>query len=184
MDHYLDIRVMPDPEFKESVLMNALFAKLHRALVDVGRGEIGVSFPDLGKNPGSRLRLHGSSDALARLMAQNWLKGLRDYTESGGVLPVPEVRQYRVVQRVQVKSNPERLRRRSVGKGWLTEQQAQEQIPDSKAKQTDLPFVQLTSKSTEQVFRLFMEHGPLTSTAVAGTFSDYGLSDQATIPWF
>ena len=33
MNYYWEIRVLPDPEFKETVLMNALFAKLHRALV-------------------------------------------------------------------------------------------------------------------------------------------------------
>jgi CRISPR-associated endonuclease Csy4 len=31
--HYLDIQVQPDPEFPAAHLMNALFAKLHRALV-------------------------------------------------------------------------------------------------------------------------------------------------------
>ncbi len=184
MDHYLDIRVMPDPEFKESVLMNALFAKLHRVLVDVGRGELGVSFPDVGITLGTRLRLHGSADALTRLMAQNWRKGLRDYTECGDITAVPVQCEFRVVQRVQVKSSPERLRRRSVGKGWLTAHQAQAQIPDSKAKTTRLPYLQMSSISTGQEFRLFVAHGPLVTTAVAGVFSDYGLSIQATIPWF
>lgn len=33
MDHYLDIRVLPDPEFSAQTLLEALFAKLHRALV-------------------------------------------------------------------------------------------------------------------------------------------------------
>ena len=33
MDHYLDIRLLPDPEFPAPLLMNALFTKLHRALV-------------------------------------------------------------------------------------------------------------------------------------------------------
>ena len=31
MDHYLEIRVLPDPEFSEEMLMAALMAKLHRA---------------------------------------------------------------------------------------------------------------------------------------------------------
>lgn len=45
MDYFLDIRVLPDPEFSEEMLMAALFAKLHRALGARGKGDIGVSFP-------------------------------------------------------------------------------------------------------------------------------------------
>jgi CRISPR-associated endonuclease Csy4 len=37
VDHFLDIRVLPDPEFGEEMLMAALFAKLHRALGARGR---------------------------------------------------------------------------------------------------------------------------------------------------
>lgn len=184
MNHYLDIRVLPDPEFKETVLMNALFAKLHRALVDVGQGEIGVSFPLQTKTLGELLRLHGSEAALTRLMAENWLKGLRDYTECSQVQAVPTTTQFRKVARVQFKSNPERLRRRSIANGKLSAEAALSQIPDSKAERTDLPFVQLKSKSTGQEFRLFIEQGPLQTQPSQGQFSDYGLSSTATIPHF
>lgn len=47
MDHYLEIRVLPDPEFSSEMLMAALFAKLHRVLGARGQGDIGVSFPDV-----------------------------------------------------------------------------------------------------------------------------------------
>lgn len=47
MDHYFDLRVLPDPEFNTEMLMAALFAKLHRALGARGKGDIGVSFPSL-----------------------------------------------------------------------------------------------------------------------------------------
>ncbi len=33
MNHYLDLHLLPDPEFSAAQLMSALFAKLHRALV-------------------------------------------------------------------------------------------------------------------------------------------------------
>jgi CRISPR-associated endonuclease Csy4 len=35
MDHYLDIRLRPDPYFPEAMLMGALYSKLHRALYDL-----------------------------------------------------------------------------------------------------------------------------------------------------
>jgi CRISPR-associated endonuclease Csy4 len=184
MDHYLDIKVLPDPEFVENVLMNALFAKLHRALVDVGQGEIGVSFPQARKDLGACLRLHGSVAALGRLMVHNWLKGLCDYTRVSDVQPAPPEAQHRVVRRVQVKSSVERLRRRSVSKGWKSEDEAIASIPLDNEKRSKLPFLTLKSVSTAQTFLLFVLHGPLQDMAMAGRFSDYGLSDHATVPYF
>jgi CRISPR-associated endonuclease Csy4 len=41
MDHYLEIRVLPDPEFSEEMLMAALVAKLHPRWDKEGRGILG-----------------------------------------------------------------------------------------------------------------------------------------------
>lgn len=184
MDHYIEIRLLPDPEFPNNVLMNALFAKLHRALVETGGGELGISFPKAGKCLGELLRIHGKQMPLARLMSLPWLKGLRDYTETSPVLSVPDNCQYRVVQRKQAKSSSERLRRRSIAKGWLTEKEAVERISDRNEQQLKTPFVQLKSGSSGQTFRLFICQGKLQGEPKAGVFSAYGLSSQATIPWF
>ncbi|WP_256379702.1 type I-F CRISPR-associated endoribonuclease Cas6/Csy4, partial [Arhodomonas sp. KWT] len=42
LDHYLDIRVLPDPEFQQSMLLGALVSKLHRGLVDIDADDIGI----------------------------------------------------------------------------------------------------------------------------------------------
>lgn len=184
MDHYQDIRVLPDPEFQEEVLMAALFAKLHRALGARGKGDIGISFPDHDLKPGARLRLHGQRAALAELEAARWRAGLQDYCQSGELAAVPEVQGWRTVSRVQVKSSPERLLRRSVRKGWLTEEQAQQRLSSIVEQRTTLPWLNIKSLSSGQHFRLFICHGELLAEPVSGTFSSYGLSAQATIPWF
>lgn len=184
MDHYIELRVLPDPEFSAPMLLEALFAKLHRALGAVGKGRIGVSFPDAGKTLGERLRLHGSQEALTELEQHGWRKGLRDYTESSAILPVPADAAYRTVRRVQVKSSAERLQRRSVAKGWLTMEQAQQRISAVKEQRSTLPFIRLKSFSNGQSFLLFIEQGTLRTTPTAGEFSAYGLSATATIPWF
>ena len=184
MDHYIDIRVLPDPEFTASVLMDALFAKLHRSLGQLTDGKVGVSFPEHDRFLGSVLRLHGTAEALRSLQASRWYKGLSDYTEQSDILPVPAETMFRTVRRVQMKSSAERLRRRSVKKGWLTEQQAQEQITFAQEKRTTLPAIQMKSISTGQMFLLFIEHGPLVHSGVAGHFSSYGLSTTTTVPWF
>jgi len=190
MDHYLDITLLPDPEFIGSVLMSALFGKLHRGLVTVATGRIGISFPAVNKAScglGERLRLHGSSEVLSQLMALPWLSGMSDHVRLGSMQTVPDGVQHRVVRRVQAKSSPERLRRRLMKRKGLTTQEAIAAIPSSAAERLDLPYVTLNSRSTGQRLRLFIEHGPLRDTPLAGSFSSYGLSHctpAATVPWF
>lgn len=185
MDHYLEIRLLPDPEFPPNMLMNALFGKLHRGLAQQGQGNIGVSFPDMGKTGlGARLRLHGGALPLHGFMALDWLVGMRDHIAAGEVALVPETCSHRVVRRVQAKSNPERLRRRLMARKGMSEEQAQETIPDHAVERLNLPFVVLNSRTTGQQFRLFVDHMPPRDQPVAGAFSAYGLSATATIPWF
>lgn len=185
MDWYMELRLNPDPEFADTLLMNALFAKLHRALSEAGRGEIGVSFPKAEKTLGNWLRLHGSKEALERLKGLNWLAGMRDHVSVFGPLLVPEKTcEHRTVQRVQAKSSAERLYRRSVRNGLLSAREAEKKAAIAKEQELKLPYVRLKSTSTGQQFRLFIKQGKLTAKPQPGSFSDYGLSNTATVPWF
>jgi len=185
MDHYINIRIRPDPEFPPTILMNALYAKLHRALVDLDSDEIGVSFPEhTVKRLGERLRLHGASDALNQLMDLSWLSGMHDHIELSSITHVPANTKYRCVRRVQAKSSSERLRRRLMRRKGLDAQEARLRIPDSAANYLNLPFVTLNSQSTGQHFRLFIQHQELQTEPVWGRFSAYGLSPTATVAWF
>lgn len=188
MDHYLEIQLRPDPEFPPTVLMNALFAKLHRALSDTGKGRVGVSFPAVETGPGlgDRLRLHGQTEDLQRLMALNWLTGMRDHAFVSEIRPVPANAKHRPVRRKQPKPHPERQRRRLMRRRGMDEEQARKIIPAEKGERLPQPFVTLQSRSTGQRFRLFIQHEPVTETPRSGGFSDYGLSadDKATVPWF
>ena len=188
MDCYLDIRLRPDPEFPATVLMSALFGKLHRGLVALDTDRIGVSFPEIEKETvvglGERLRLHGTAAELERLMALPWLTGMGDHVHIGAIAAVPDAARHRVVRRVQAKSSPERLRRRWMKRKGLSEEEARRAVPDSVAERLDLPYVVLTSRSTGQRFHLFIEHGPVQATPRDGRFSSYGLSRGGTVPWF
>lgn len=187
MDHYVDIEVRPDPEFAANHLMSALYAKLHRVLVAQGGSHIAVSLPGVdrvGAHLGTRLRLHGELGSLITLLASDWLAGMRDHVALAQPARVPDKAQYRVVKRVQVKSSPDRLRRRLMRRHALSEQEACQRIPDGVERLTQLPFVQLRSTSTGQPFRLFIDHGPILTSATPGEFNTYGLSQGATIPWF
>lgn len=187
MDHYLEIRLLPDPEFPATTLMSALFGKLHRGLAEHGGANIGISFPDVRDGSltlGQRLRLHGSADELQRLMRLGWTQGMRDHMEIDALALVPAGNGHRVVRRVQAKSNPDRLRRRLMARKQIDAAAAVLAIPDDIAERLDLPHVTLASRSTGQRFLLFIEHLPLQPDPVPGTFTAYGLSATATVPWF
>ena len=186
MHHYIDIHLRPDPEFPPHQLMSALYAKLHRALVQLKATTIGVSFPGYAEVPptlGNTLRLFGPEADLSWLVQQDWLKGMRDHAEVCLATMVPADAVHRALRRVQAKSNPERLRRRQMRRHGLTQEQARERVPDSAAEKLRLPFVQLASASTGQAFRLYLRLG-LPGTGSSGSFNAYGLSTSATVPCF
>lgn len=188
MNYHVDIDVRPDPEFPCHQLMSALYSKLHRALVAQGSTRIGVSFPAANLRAphhlGTRLRLHGNLALLSTLLEGDWLTSMRDHVVLTQPKRVPDDAQHRSVRRVQVKSSPERLRRRLMRRHGLDEDEARQRIPDESARFARLPFIQLRSSSTGQTFRLFIDHGPIQPGALPGGFNAYGLSQSATIPWF
>ncbi|MCH8531613.1 MAG: type I-F CRISPR-associated endoribonuclease Cas6/Csy4 [Saccharospirillum sp.] len=187
MDHYLEIQLRPDPEFGAPMLMNALISKLHRALVEMEATDIGISFPDYSLSPrnlGGRLRLHGNEQRLNQLMEKRWLLGMSDHAICNTPQPVPAEAKHRIVQRRQVKSNAERLRRRRMKRKGETYEQAAQAIPISIEQKSNLPFATLSSRSTGELFKLFIDQGEPLTAEQPGAFSSYGLSKGATIPWF
>lgn len=186
MDRYIEFHLLPDPEHAPAQLMNVLYGKLHVALAELGTGDVGVSFPDAKRRPslGTRLRLHGTADSLERLMRINWTVGMRDYVSQSAVMTVPAEATFRSCFRVQSKSNPERLRRRMMKRHGVDAETAARQIPDSAAEMLPHPYVQIKSLSSGKYFRLFFEFGPLEQKARCGIFNAYGLSREATVPWF
>jgi len=187
MDHYLDIRLRPDPELPAVQLMETLFAKLHRALVQLQADDIGISFPQFDAQRitlGDSLRLHGTQKRLQVLSAQDWLQGMQDHVISSPARPAPENARHRIVRRVQAHSSADRIRRRQMRrKGWTYEEACQH-IPDTVERLLPLPHVHLRSSSTGQNFALFIEHLAVQDAPITGQFSAYGLSPSATVPWF
>lgn len=187
MNHYVDLKLLPNPEIAQPHLMGALFSKLHLTLVAQRSEHIGVSFPAVQDTPlwlGDRLRLHGSQAELTAMMATPWLVGMRDHVQISAVLPAPATARFRVVSRVQAKSNPDRLRRRQMRRHGIDAAEALVRVPDTAAERLDLPYVQLRSLSTVQSFKLFIRHGALQEGPCHGSFGAYGLSSTATVPWF
>ncbi|MBZ5488842.1 type I-F CRISPR-associated endoribonuclease Cas6/Csy4 [Halomonas aquamarina] len=189
MDHYIDIRLRPDPDFSEPMLMGALYNKLHRALFDLQENGIGVSFPLCkhgirARTLGGHLRLHGTRMSLEQLMAASWLTGMRDHTNVSEVQPVPADAKHRNVARRQFNTGSPSRAKRYAKRHDISESEAREIYANVAEKRIELPFVQINSRSTQQRFALFIEHGKPQATPVAGAFNHYGLSPTATVPWF
>lgn len=185
--HYVDLKVAPDPETSSTQLLGALYDHLHLALVQRRQENIGISFPDYSLSPralGLTLRLHGSEADLQQLLATDWLKGMRDHVRNKDVAAAPADAPHRTVQRKQFKTSAERLRRRRMRRKGETEEQAKAAIPSSMEHRPNLPYIHLHSRSTQQLFCLFIALGPLQPHASSGTFNSYGLSTTTTVPWF
>lgn len=186
MDHYIDVKLMPDPEFTGAVLMSALYNKLHRALVSMKADDIGVSFPEYQLKPkalGTVLRVHGSHTSLSTLLEAGWLKGMMDHIEPVAITGVPQTTQFLLVKRKQYKTNADRLRRRRMKRKGETWKQVCQAIPDQLVPKVDCPFATLRSQSSGQTFALFIDQRQASEVG-KGKFNSYGLSKEATVPWF
>ncbi len=186
MSHYIELRIIPNPEFPPSIIMNLLYNKLHKALVQTNSTTIGVSFPDFDnkrKRLGERLRLHGSEAHIQNVMVNLSLSALLDHLRVGDIQEVPQQVSHATVKRVQCKSSAERIRRRQIKRHQLSEEEALIRIPNTVEKQLTLPYVTLKSESSGQSFRLFINQQKVEKPE-PGVFNTYALSEEATVPWF
>ena len=189
MDHYIDIRLRPDPDFAPAMLMGALYNKLHRALFDLQAADVGVSFPNhkhgvRARTLGDHLRLHSTQARLQQLMNADWLTGMRDHTQVSELLAVPDNAQHVNVARKQFNTGSPSRAKRYAKRHGISEDEAQQIYAKLAARRIELPFVQINSRSTQQRFSLFVEHGTPQEKPVSGSFNHYGLSPNATVPWF
>jgi CRISPR-associated endonuclease Csy4 len=183
MNHYIDIQIKPDEEMQESPLMNLVYEKIHRELVRLRTNQIGVSFPDHKIKLGRIIRLHGSKNDLENFLDLTWLGGIAGYCEIGGVKDIPADVRYRIVSRIRSnmsKSKLERLKKR----GSIAPEEEKKYKSKMFSQGLDNPYLDLKSGSTGQKHRRFINFGPLLDQSITGRFDSYGLSKDATIPWF
>ena len=188
MSYYFEIRILDDPDFPSYQILSAVYNRLHEVLVRFNCDHIGVSFPDYQLKPrslGSKIRLYGSKEHLNQLLEDSWLKrGLRDHITVTELLPVPSGVKYCHFSRSQPKLNVERLIRRHQHRHDLSYEEAAAKYEGANLSNTSLPFVRIRSQSTAQEFALFIQQSELLDQPLEGVFNTYGLSSDATVPWF
>jgi CRISPR-associated endonuclease Csy4 len=196
MKHYVEITLLPTDDIGHYFLWSKIYQQLHLALVEhtAGKGgEVGFSFPEYSANQprlGRKLRVFASTEAeLTQFNAQQWLERLNDYCHISSIRVVPEQTQYSIFSRKQSVNNPERLARRRAKRKGENFEQALAHFAGFEGKDETLPFVALESLSTasspeaKHRFKLFVTQ-QLVPKPQEGSFSCYGLSQTATVPWF
>lgn len=183
MNHYVDIKLLPDAEIPATVLMNATYTKLHKALFDLHATDIGVSFPKLKKTLGDLLRIHGTAETLDKLQCLNWIGGMKGYCEQSDIRSVPAGAKYRVVSRRQSTMSNAKLNR-LLKRGTISDEQIEQYTGKMLAKGLNIPYLELVSGSSGQKHRRYIECGPPLDNPTEGVFDQFGLSKTATVPWF
>lgn len=183
MDSYIEIVLKPDAEMPLNWLLNAIYTKLHKTLVDVRSTDLGVSFPKTKVTLGDTLRLHGKATALDRLSSSDWLGGMVGYCKISPIQPVPDTAQHRTVSRKQPAMTQSKLNR-LIKRGSINQEQVKEYRKKMFTQGLNDPYVELKSISNGHSHRRYIVLGVLRDKPLLGKFDQFGLSKTASIPWF
>lgn len=183
MDYFINIKLKPDAEMRENVLLNKVYIKLHKALFDINSTSIGVSFPAYKVTLGAVIRLHGSVGDLEKLQSMNWLGGLSGYCGVSESQKVPDEVLHRVVSRKQSNMTQAKLNR-LIKRGSITPEETKNYRAKMFATGLDEPYLELESTSNGNRHRRYIQFSELKAEPSSGDFDSFGLSKTATIPWF
>lgn len=183
MNYYYDIKILPNTEMRENVLLNKVFTKLHKGLYDLNADDIGVSFPEYKMSLGKKIRIHSTKERILEFSKINWLGELKGYCTIGEVFPVPSKVIYRTISRIILNMTNSKLRR-LIKRGSITTEEAKQYKSKMYAQSLSQGYLELESNSTKQIYRLYIELGEPKDAITIGKFNHFGLSKEASIPWF
>ncbi len=205
MKNYVEITLLPNADIALYFLWQKVYQQIHIGFASIKKEDdtipIGVSFPgyDSEKNHlGNKLRLFAENkEKLQVLDIHKCLNRLLDYVHISSIKEVPaNIESFALFKRQQVKSSITRLARRKAKRHGIDFETALASLSEFEEKQTKAPFIQMESLSTENKtisddaadnvrhkFRLFIVKHSFDQSQ-QGTFNCYGLSQQATVPWF
>jgi len=192
MKYYREISLLPNADITLYFIWQKLFQQIHLALAENKSGDnasaIGVAFP--GYNAvkfalGTKMRLFAENEQLLEQMqCEKWLNRLSDYVHVGSIKPVPEkVAGHACFRHVKMKGSKEKLARRRAKRKGETVEHALACFSGYEEQRTTLPYINMTSQTNGQHFRLFIEKQGKEQPQ-AGVFSCYGLSNTYTVPIF
>lgn len=194
MKHYIELTLLPNTDINAFTLWSKVYQQIHLGLVEMqdeqGKVPIGISFPEyvIGEKYsllGGKCRLFAQDEAtLVRFDVAKCLDRLSDYVHWTRLREVPNtVKGYAIYQRLQPKTNPERLARRYASRHPVDYDHALQRYSSMAQVRVSSPFIRLKSLSSEQSFCLWIKKTSISEPFIEG-FSTYGLSAKATVPEF
>lgn len=193
MKYYIEITLLPDAETGLGFLWQKMYQQIHLALVEIKdaneKVNVGVSFPKYGGKTfplGDTVRLFGKTpEDLKAIRLDHWLERLSDYVSMTGVQEVPQhIETHACFKRKQPKMDfMKRVEKQAKRHGVSIEAALEHFKNYDKNNMLTLPFVSVYSQTWKQHFPLFIEKSG-TPSYMAGPFDTYGLSKEATVPWF
>jgi len=113
----------------------------------------------------------------------NFIGSLSSYVQIAEIKKVPGNIQYRIISRKQPGLSQSKLRR-LIKRGSIKESEISLYEGRILAERLEGPYIDLISNSNGQRHRRYINFGPLLDNPKSGTFDFFGLSKDATIPWF
>jgi CRISPR-associated endonuclease Csy4 len=192
MNYYQEITLLPNADINLYFIWQKLYQQIHLALVEKKTADntsaIGVAFPEYNADRyslGTKLRLFAEDEkSLEQMHFEKWFNRLSDYVHLSHIKPVPEkLTGHACFKHIKLKGNKEKLARRRAKRKGETLQQALSHFENFKAQCSNLPYINMTSQTNGQRFRLFIEKQAMEQPQT-GLYSCYGLSNTTTVPLF
>ena len=188
MDYYIDIKLIPNKEIRENVLLNQVYTEFHKRLYDMNAIDIAVSFPNYKLNLGSIFRIHGAKEALLKLNEKDWLSTFKPFYNISDIKIIPDTVQHRTISRIQQAMSQSKLRRlikrAEDWKGGINQGDIKKYKIQILQGGLENPFVELVSGSNGERHRRFIAFSELQESEIIGEFDTFGLSKTSTVPWF
>jgi len=192
MKYYQELTVLSDAEIFENQIWSKVYHQLHIALADQmddgGKGRIGVSFPgyinERNIKLGNKLRIFARDEKdLAEMDIKKWLRRYQDYVHITQIRLVPgRLKGYAIYRRYHSEPNPSQKARRYAKRHGIDYDEAIKLFP-IESQNTNLPYVQMSSETNGQKYRLYVEK-IMCNSAVDEGFGSYGLDNRSTVPEF
>jgi CRISPR-associated endonuclease Csy4 len=192
MNYYQEITLLPNADINFYFIWQKLYQQIHLALVEnktAGNSSaIGVAFPEYNADKfslGTKLRLFAEDEkSLEQMHFEKWFNRLGDYVHLSHIKSVPgKLAGHACFKHIKLKGNKEKLAKRRAKRKGETLRQALAHFEDFEEQRSKLPYINMTSQTNGQHFRLFIEKQAMEQPQT-GLYSCYGLSNTTTVPLF
>jgi len=192
MKFYRELTLLPQEDVNLYFIWQKLYQQIHLALAENkiadNASPIGVGFPEYSASKnflGTKLRLYAEEEKLLeKMQCEKWLNRLKDYVHIFPIKPVPEkLGGYACFKHIKLKGNKDKLSKRRAKRKGETLQQSMTHFKDFEEQHSKLPYINITSQTNGQRFRLFIEKQAMEEPQT-GLYSCYGLSNTTTVPLF